>query len=88
VKTVLSNQVLGKRFEAMYFPHEEDVHAMWEQAVPPVVHGNQLAFAIVGRAKATIYLLKVVAASHFPLIVATRSLTYLLTCRALTVAAR
>jgi hypothetical protein len=31
------------------------------------------------------YLPKVVAASHFPLIVVIRSLTHLLTCRALTV---
>jgi hypothetical protein len=35
---------------------------------------------------ATMYLLKVVAASHFSLIVVIRSLTYLLTYRALTVA--
>ena len=41
---------------------------------------------LLAELKATMYLPKVVAASHFPPIVVIRSLTYLLTCRALTVA--
>jgi hypothetical protein len=56
-----------------------------ERAVRPM-SVNQLALTIIGRAKATMYLPKIVAASHFSLIVVIRSLTHLLTCRALTVA--
>jgi hypothetical protein len=41
---------------------------------------------LLAELKATMYLPKVVAASHFPLIVVIRSLTHLLTCRAFTVA--
>jgi hypothetical protein len=45
-----------------------------------------LHLLLLAELKATMYLPKVVAASHFPPIVVIRSLTYLLTCRALTVA--
>jgi hypothetical protein len=45
-----------------------------------------LHLLLLAELKATMYFPKVVAASHFPLLVVIRSLTYLLTCRALTVA--
>jgi hypothetical protein len=49
-------------------------------------HVNQHVFTIIGRVKDTKYLPKVVAASHFSLLIVIRSLTCLPTCRALTVA--
>jgi hypothetical protein len=55
-----------------------------EGAVRPMSVNSLLL--LLAELKATMYLPKVVAASHFPLIVAIRSLTHLLTCRALTVA--
>lgn len=64
-------------------------HTMWqvlyftnELSVPCL----SVELHVLDVAKATMYLPKVVAASHFSLIVVVRSLAHLLPCRALTVA--
>lgn len=63
-------------WQVLYFANELSVRCMSIDSV----------LLLLAELKATMYLPKVVAASHFPPIVVIRSLTYLLTCRALTVA--